>query len=200
MKKFLLALVIFIVSLFLGLLFMLPYKNIYDNAINGYLKNMNVQVVYKISKASPFFLKANNILIKKEGYLFHFDAINAKVFPLHYIFGGILFKLRLESANRYANIDIGKEDKNKWYINVNLPSSVIKSSARNLNLPILLKGNLLAAAKIERESGELIIRELSVRGMFHIDAQGYIKNHYLMLNGKIKFGKTSQNFSFSRMF
>ncbi|GMT44103.1 MAG: hypothetical protein IEMM0003_0922 [bacterium] len=197
MKKLLAGFAVFLITLFAALAFLLPYKDIYDNLINKYVQNMQLQAYYNITNASLFSLNTSNVSIKKDGYLFHFDKIKAKVSPFKYLFGENFLRLQLRSAADLASVAI-KKNKNLWYITIKTPSSMFKSVVKNFQLPFPIQGDLLIKTKIKNEGNQLLIKKISVRGQINIDARGYIKNYHLRLNGKIKFGKMEQEFNFDQ--
>ncbi len=197
MKKLFGWLAVFFISFFVTLLFLLPYKNIYGNLINKYAQSAHIKTDYNITHASLFSLNADKILINKGENILHFDKLEAKIYPINYLIGGDLLELRLVSASDIADIGV-KLKNNSWLIQIKTPASMFENSIKNFKLPFKMKGDILAEVKIKNENKQIIIQNISVSGPINIDAQGYLKNNHLSLNGKIKFGSIKQKFNFDQ--
>lgn len=197
MKKTVAWLVVFFISFFTALFFLLPYKNIYDNLIDKYAQTAQLQVTYNITNASLFSLSADKVSINKGDYIVHFDKTKVELYPLNYLLGGDLLRLKFISASNIAAVGV-KKDKDFWYIRIKMPASMLESSIKDFRLPFPIKGYILAEAKMRVGNKQLIIKKISVRGPIDIDAQGYVKNYHLRLNGKIKLDGMEQNFNFDQ--
>ena len=195
MRRILLVL-LFLFCFFTSLFAFMPYKKLYNAAIERLATTHGVDISYEMSRASPLHLYLKKIKIITNNRVIELQECKIKLTPLSYISSGTLAKIILKASSNEGDFIVKKADSG-WLISGMFQTALISNflSGNEANFIRGLKGTDSLQIKLSPAKDSLKIDELKVTGDFELVAHGYIKNGKVRLMGVIKIGNIKENFS-----
>ncbi len=187
---------VFLVSFFGALIAFMPYKKLYNAAIQKEAQRQSISLRYEISRASPLRLYLKNITIVSGNRVIKIQECKIKLKPISFILNGTAAAIIIKAASKEGDFTV-KKASNRWIISGMFQTGLVAAFLKGSMASLMSGFNGTDSLNITLTPGKntLNIDEVKITGDFELIAHGYIKNGTLRLMGTVKMGRIKENFS-----